>query len=253
MSSPWTVAPRFHDRRGYPFPWFWFYNEDSRNHENMDDEATQDEVRSALAGDEPALTRLVQRLTPVIQSRVARGLLMRRTGLAAGRDLRQEVEDFTQEIFLVLFADGARVLRSWQPERGLSLRNFVGLVAERQTASILRSGRRSPWKEDPTLPEEFEQAALESGPEEITASREQLKLLLHRLTEELSPLGRHLFDLLFVRELSLTEVVEQTGLSSDAVYAWRSRLRRLARRLLSEKSESAPRQRIPSWTTKHER
>jgi RNA polymerase sigma factor (sigma-70 family) len=219
----------------------------------MDDEATQDEVRSALAGGEPALARLVQRLTPVIQSRVARGLLLRRTGLAAGRDLRQEVEDFTQEIFLVLFADGARVLRSWQPERGLSLRNFVGLVAERQTASILRSGKRSPWKEDPTLPEDFEQAASGSGPEEITASREQLTLLLHRLTEELSPLGRQLFDLLFVRELSLTEVVEQTGLSSDAVYAWRSRLRRLARRLLAEKSESAPGQRITSWTTKHER
>ncbi len=215
----------------------------------MDDGATQDELRSALGGDETALTRLVQILTPVIQSRVARGLLLRRTGLAAGRDLRQEVEDFVQEIFLVLFADGGKVLRGWQPERGLSFLNFVGLVAERQTASILRSGKRSPWKEDPTLTEDLEQAAPESGPEEIAASREQLKVLLHRLTEELSPLGRHLFDLLFLRELSLDEIVAQTGLSPDAVYAWRSRLRRLARRLLAEKaekSENAPRRRITS-------
>jgi RNA polymerase sigma-70 factor, ECF subfamily len=200
----------------------------------MDDEAIQDELRRALAGDEHALDRLVRTLTPVIQGRVARGLLLRRTGPASGRNIRQEVEDLTQEIFLVLFADGGKVLRSWQPDRGLSLSNFVGLVAERQTASILRSGKRSPWKEDPTLPEDFTQAARESGPEEITASREQLKLLLHRLTEELSPLGRHLFDLLFLRELPIEEVTRQTGMTPDAVYKWRSRLRRLACRLLGE-------------------
>lgn len=211
----------------------------------MSNEAIEEQLRSALAGDEPALTQLVRVLTPVIQSRVARGLLLRRTGTAAGRDIRQEVEDLTQEIFLVLFADGGKVLRSWQPERGMSLLNFVGLVAERQTASVLRSGKRSPWKEDPTLAEDFEQAAPEGGPEEVTASREQLRHLLNRLTEELSPLGRHLFDLLFLRDLPFEEVVRRTGMSPDAVYAWRSRLRRLARRLLDEKSESPLHARTP--------
>jgi RNA polymerase sigma factor (sigma-70 family) len=209
-----------------------------------DGEAIDHEILPALAGDEAALSRLVQVLTPVIQSRVARGLLLRRTGAAAGRDIRQEVEDLVQEIFLLLFADDGKVLRSWQPERGLSLLNFVGLVAERQTASILRSGKRSPWKEDPTLAEDLERAAPESGPEEIVASREQLGLLLHRLTEELTPLGRHLFDLLFLRELPFDEVTRQTGMTPDAVYAWRSRLRRLARRLLDE-SENRLEPRIP--------
>lgn len=211
----------------------------------MRDEATREDVVRALAGNEPALTQLVRKLTPVIQSRVARCLLLRRTGTAAGRSVRQEVEDLTQEIFLVLFADGGKVLRSWQPERGLSLLNFVGLVAERQTASVLRSGKRSPWKEDPTLVEDLHQASPESGPEEIAASREQLKLLLDRLTEELSPLGRRLFDLLFLRELPPEEVVRQTGMSPDAVYAWRSRLRKLAGRLLGEMSESRPEARKP--------
>lgn len=211
----------------------------------MDGEAIEHEIRSALAGEEPALTRLVQTLTPVVQSRVARGLLLRRTGAASGRDVRQEVEDLTQEIFLVLFADGGKVLRSWEPGRGLSLANFVGLVAERQTASILRSGRRSPWKEDPTLPENLDQASADSGPEAVAASREQLRNLLHRLKEELTPLGRHLFDLLFLRELPFEEVTRQTGMSSDAVYAWRSRLRRLARRLLEEPSETRLETRTP--------
>jgi len=204
----------------------------------MHDEVTRDEVLKALAGNEPALTQLIQKLTPVIQCRVARGLLLRRTGAAAGRCIRQEVEDLTQEIFLALFADDGKVLRSWQPERGLSLLNFVGLVAERQTASILRNGKRSPWKEDPTLPEDFPPESSESGPEEIAASREKWRLLLDRLTEELSPLGRHLFDLLCLRELSPKEVALETGMSLDAVYQWRSRLRNLARRLLDEMSET---------------
>jgi DNA-directed RNA polymerase specialized sigma24 family protein len=209
----------------------------------MDDESTDeamlDEIRSALAGDEAALTRLVRKLTPVIQSRVARGLLLWRTGAAAGRDVRQEVGDIAQEIFLYLFDDDGEVLRSWQPERGLSLLNFVGLVAKRQTASILRSGKRSPWnKEDPTLFEDFNQPARESDPEETAVSREQCKLLLDRLTEELSPLGWYLFDLLFLRELPFEEVTRETKMSPDAVYAWRSRLRRLVRRLLDEKSEN---------------
>ena len=198
----------------------------------------QEEPWKASAGDGAALTRLVHKLTPVIQSRVVRGLLLWRTGTAAGRNVRQEVEDFVQEIFLVLFADDAKVLRSWKPERGLSLVNFVGLVAERQTASILRSGKRSPWKEDPTHPEDFTQESLENNPEEVTISREQWRILRYRLTEELSPLGRHLFDLVYLQELSVEEVAQQTNMRSDAIYAWRSRLRRLAKRLLEEQSES---------------
>ncbi|HEX6901833.1 MAG TPA: sigma-70 family RNA polymerase sigma factor [Thermoanaerobaculia bacterium] len=198
---------------------------------------TRDDVERALAGEEPALTQLIKKLTPVIQSRVTR-ILLRRTGAAAGRCIRQEVEDFTQEVFLGLFAGGGKVLRSWQPERGLSLLNFVGYVAERRTASILR-GKRSPWREDPTLPEEFDnQPSPDSGPEEIAASREELGLLLDRLTEELSPLGRHLFDLLFLRELTPEEVARETSMSPDAVYQWKSRLRKLCRRLLDEMSES---------------
>jgi RNA polymerase sigma factor (sigma-70 family) len=203
----------------------------------MDCTDLQDEVQRALAGDESALSRLVSCLTPVIQSHVARTLLRWRSGAASSRNVRQEVEDLSQEIFLVLFADDGKVLRTWEPGRGLTFASFVGMVAERRAASFLRSGRRSPWQDIPTLLEDLDSVAPESGPEEIAASREQFELLLQRLTAELSPLGRHLFDLLFLRELSPAEVAEQTGLSADAVYAWRSRLRRLARRLLTEMSE----------------
>jgi RNA polymerase sigma factor (sigma-70 family) len=207
----------------------------------MDAEDTVALVRDALAGDQTALTRLVAVLTPVIQSRVARTLLARRSLLGADRNVRQEVEDLTQEVFLSLFTKGGHVLQSWEAERGLSLENFVGLVSERYVVSFLRSGKRNPWKEEPAPVEDLDGASADQGPEEVTASREQLRLLLERLREKLSPLGRHLFELLFVQERSLAETMAASGLSADAVYAWRSRLRRLAQEILAELSgKSAP-------------
>ncbi len=197
----------------------------------------QEGLQRALSGDEPARNRLALALLPVIQARVARSLLRWRSPGSRGRSVRQEVEDLSQDVLLLLFANGGKVLRTWQPERGLALDHFVGLVAERRTVSSLRSGRRSPWKEDPTLADELDREAPDRGPEEVVASREMLRLVLRRLAEELTPLGRQLFDLLFLQELSLPEIVARTALSADAVYAWRSRLRKLARRLLAEGSE----------------
>lgn len=197
--------------------------------------SSSQEIDSALAGDSLSIERLVAKLTPVVQARIARTLLTYRRGGASGRDVHQEVADLVQDVFLLLFSHDARVLRSWQPDRGLSLENFVGLVAERQTVSLLRSGRRSPWKEDPTLAEDLDvRASEEPETADVVASRDQLRFLFRRLKEELSPLGRQLFDLLFVQEREVGEVERITGLSSDAVYAWRSRLRKLARRLLQD-------------------
>ena len=205
----------------------------------MDAEESVGLVDGALAGDRLALTRLVAVLTPVVQARVARTLLSRRWG-RGGRDIRHEVEDLAQDVFLSLFANQARVLRSWQAERGLSLENFVGLVSERYVVSFLRSGRRNPWKEELASGEELDVRIDEPSPDRVAAGRQQLRLLVDGLRDHLSPLGFHLFQLLFVQELSLPETMAASGLSADAVYAWRSRLRRLARELMSDLSGTAP-------------
>ncbi len=153
-------------------------------------------VGRALTGEPAALDRLAAVLTPVIQARVARTLLARRFRLAGGRVVRQEVEDLCQDVFLALLARDGRVLRAWKPERGLSLENFVGLVAKCEVLSFLRSSRRNPWQEDTSLSEgELDAETEDPGPEEIATSREQLALLLDRLYEELSPLGWRMFEL----------------------------------------------------------
>lgn len=201
---------------------------------------TQEELERALEGHGPTLRQLIDALTPVIQVRVARVLLRRSSG-AGNRDVRQEVEDFCQEVFVSLFADSGRVLRSWEPARGLSLLNFVGFVAERQAASILRTGKRSPWTEDPTEAQELDQEAPLADPEAATATRDLLRRVLRRMEERLSPLGRSLFQLLYLKEESVAEVQRQTGLGTDAVYAWRSRLRKMARGVFREvMSENRP-------------
>lgn len=208
------------------------------------DDRARAALRGALEGDREALEGLVEALTPVIQARVARALLRRR-GSANGRDVRQEIEDLTQEVFLALFAKDAKVLRAWSPERGASLLNFVGLVAEREVASVLRSGRRSPWTEDPTLDEGLERAsAVSEGPEPAVQSRELLEALLDGLRARLSPKGLGLFHRLFVDQGTVEEVSAETGMTADALYAWRSRLGRVVRELAAElMSEDRPSQR----------
>lgn len=199
-------------------------------------------VTGALGGDGGAIERLVRVLTPVIHSRVARTLLC---GGRRGGNLREDVEDLSQDVFLALFANEERVLRRWQPERGLSLENFVGLIAERLTYSYRRSGRRNAWKEEPTPGEDLDLPLDEPGAEQIAIDKEHLALLLERLSGELSELGWWMFVLLFMKELSTEEVMAVTGLSRDAVDAWRSRLRRLARKLRDELSGIEGAQRRP--------
>jgi len=198
-----------------------------------------DLVARALDGERGALATLVERLTPVIQARAAHWLL-RQHG-ARTRNVRQEVEDLTQEVFLALFAQSGKILRTWEADRGLTLEKFVGLVAERQVISILRTQKRNPWKEDPTLAEDLEADLPTHAPaEEIVASSNALERLFERLKEELIPLAWHLFDLIYLQQLSVADVIAATGMSADAVYAWRSRLARLARERYSEITGERP-------------
>jgi RNA polymerase sigma-70 factor, ECF subfamily len=191
-------------------------------------------VLQALSGHEQAVGTLVDLLTPVIQNRVAQVLVAFHPPGDEGH-VPHQVEDLTQDVFLALFDDDARVLRSWRSEEGLSLENFVGLVARRRAISCLRSGKRNPWREDPTLTEEHEEEpAADPGPEARAASKQELRFLLRRMQAELSPQGWNLFDLLLVQRLPVEEVERRTRMSRDAIYAWRSRLRKLARRLLRE-------------------
>jgi RNA polymerase sigma-70 factor (ECF subfamily) len=196
-------------------------------------------VDRALSGDASATRKLVVLVVPVVQARIARMLIRRRA--RGGRDVRQEVEDLAQEVFAALFENEGRVLRAWDPARGLGLASFCGLVAERESASILRSGRRSPWAADPTEAEALEKdLGAEPDFEARLATREQLELLVDRVRESLSPLGLEMFERLVVQEEAVETVCAATGMKPDAVYAWKSRLGKLVRKIAREIAISDP-------------
>jgi RNA polymerase sigma-70 factor (ECF subfamily) len=200
----------------------------------LDERALLDQ---ALSGDLAATRRLVAVLMPVVQARVARTLVRRRGG--SGRDVRQEVEDLAQDVFAVLFADEGKVLRAWDPARGLTLASFCGLIAEREAASILRSGRRSPWTEAATELDDLERELGEVADVEVrVSSREQLGRLVDRLREALSARGLELFHRLIVEEEAVESVCASTGMSADAVYAWKSRIAKVVRKLAADVAAS---------------
>lgn len=203
-------------------------------HEGALNDAARQLVDAALAGDVGAVRSLVAELTPVIQGSAARALLRRRA-LARGNDVRQLLDDVIQDVFVELFRDGGKLLRAWDPARGKGLHGFAGLVAEQRVGAILRSRRRNPWSEDLAVDGDgHEEPPRSSDPELRIASRQAIAKLFERVHAELTPLGRDLFRRLIVDEEPIGQVAEAMGMSTSAVQAWSSRLKRLFAKLWAE-------------------
>jgi RNA polymerase sigma-70 factor (ECF subfamily) len=192
-------------------------------------------LKRALDRDAAALRDLVDFLGPVVRQRVARAL--HRRGGAARQGAAQQLDDLVQETFVALFADDARPLRAFDPSRGVPLTEFVGMIAEHQVASILRSGRRNPWTEEPMAADTMERVTGAGGAppiESIVATRQILDQLMVAIRAELTPRGLELFEMLYVESQAVEHVSAKTGMSMDAVYAWRSRLGKLVRQLAND-------------------
>lgn len=189
-------------------------------------------IRSAIAGDAGALTELLGIATPVVQARVARALLRRPD--ARGRDIQSDVADLTQDVFVALFTADGKALKAWDPARGLSFANFVGLLAQRRVSSVMRARtahlHTEPIEQD-AMNEVIGSAPL---PDTVAISREILARLLERLQAQLSARGMELFQRLFVAQESVEEVCAHMDLSANAVHQWRRRLGQAAEAALRE-------------------
>ncbi len=190
-------------------------------------------IERALSGDAHAMQELVSLLRPQIQAEVA-WTLQRFAPRGRHRDPHQETADMVQEVFLSLFDHDGRILRAWNPERGRSFTSFVKLIARHQVVSLLRSSRRCPWTEEPTPLEQMELDAMPS-PEATLADAQSAHHLLEALRAGLSTRSMLLFEELYVEERSVEDVCSNSGMTRDALYAWRSRvkkqLREIARKL----------------------
>lgn len=136
-----------------------------------------------------------------------------------------------QEAFLALLADDARILRAWSPGRGRTLESFVRLVSRHQVISILRSGRRCPWTEDPTPIEDM--GLLPSDHlEDQLANTDEARRVLERLRGELGTRSALIFEALYIELQAVEDVCDSFDMTREALYAWRSRLRKRARALV---------------------
>jgi RNA polymerase sigma-70 factor (ECF subfamily) len=194
----------------------------------MDPKADQDLVAAALAGDPRGRRAIVERLLPTIRARVTCALLRYKSGGLA----ESVIDDLTQQVFLSLFEDGGRRLRAWEPDRGLALTSFVGLLAEREVVGTLRRGRRNPFTESPTDDAELTlRVGSEEGHEAQVASRQMLDAVLDKALVTLDERGLVLFQRLLVDEAPADVVAAEMKTTVSALYMWRSRFTKLVREL----------------------
>ncbi|MBS2014522.1 MAG: hypothetical protein JST00_16670 [Deltaproteobacteria bacterium] len=204
----------------------------------------QEVVSRAASGEPDAVRDVVTRLAPVVRLAVAR-VLFRYRSRARNRDIAQETEDLAQESFAALFEDEGRALRSWDPARGASLETFARIVAERTALAILRSGRRSPFTEDPTIDADLEVVVgLDSRTEERVASRDLLVRINDRLKEKLTPRGYLLFQRLYVEDADIDTVCAELAMEKDAIYAWRHRFGQVVEKAFGDLEKARARERV---------
>jgi RNA polymerase sigma factor (sigma-70 family) len=186
-------------------------------------------VRQSLAGDRAAIREIVVGLTPVLHA--IAGQALRRRGL---RDLLVEIEDITQTVLAGLFEDGGKKLRQWDPSRS-ALETFVALLAEHEVADILRTRKRNPLNEVPTLNDALEEREdlHKSGPESDAAAAELFHKALFRLRADQDERGRELLEL-FLEGCPVEEICARTKMTTAAIYQRRSRLLDDARRVHAE-------------------
>lgn len=179
-------------------------------------------IRRAAAGDRSALDHLVERLAPSIQRRVRRR--MRRLELLHASSALEK--DLVQDCMVRLFAQQARLLRQWKPDRGASLDSWCGYVADSVVLAHSRSGRKSAWREI-TDEDDDEQPALPWTDEDLeaqTLDRAFLTDLMVRLRKVLTPAKLNLFWALYVEERDPEDIALELGKSRDAIYMAKARL-----------------------------
>jgi RNA polymerase sigma factor (sigma-70 family) len=200
---------------------------------------TRVQVHAALDGDRAALAELVRTLLPVIKVEV--GVALVRRALPRRRDARQEVDDFSHDVLLHLLSARGKLLRMWDPDRGRSLASFVRLITRQRVARILLGHRGNPWSEDPTDDEVLAPLTRVAHDDRALESREELRALLERLRAHLSERGLALFHGIYVEQRSIAEVAAEHGMTREAVDAWNTRTRNLARRLSADRAEQGSR------------
>jgi RNA polymerase sigma factor (sigma-70 family) len=181
-----------------------------------------------LAGDVEAPERFVATFGGVVREAIGRFLALKVRGRA---DL---AEDLTHEVFLALFRDDGRKLRTFAGRDGCSFAGWLKVVAVRLTIDRLRRDACMVALDDETpgmLELRRSLRSEEPSPEETMQGAETAERLSLAMAE-LGPKDRLLAELHLVRGRALDEVAEVLGVTMNAAYVRKSRLLERLRRTL---------------------
>lgn len=182
------------------------------------------ELQRVIRGDPQSVREFIRDFGPVFRATVRRRVV---------GQWRQQEEDLLQEIFSGVFAQDARILRTWDGQKGRSLKAFLQVFAEQRTLDWLRRKHREAREE---LTEESAlirklDAAQDRHQREAPA---WLEPLLTRFRQEYDLEDQRIAELSYIDDLSVREIASILKLSEDAVYQRRHRMKN---RLLKWKQE----------------
>jgi RNA polymerase sigma factor (sigma-70 family) len=143
-----------------------------------------------------------------------------------------DVEDIESSLFLGLMVDDARRLRNFQGHA--TLRGWLRVVAANLAIDRARSHHRAARRAAaPALHDDHEgqQQLLDSLPDpnadiEAQLQQRQLHERLHALFAMLSPEDQNFTDLFFIQQLGYATIARLTGVSEEALYTRRNRIRK---------------------------
>ena len=191
-----------------------------------------------MAAGQPAAIRLVtRRLLPVLQARVRRAL---RRWTPAHVD---DADDVVQKIWLVLLKDGARQLLAYDPERGISLEAYVGLIAEREVRNHIQhesAAIRRPAEGHAALDEAGEVPTPAPDPEAALMSADFADRLDAHLMAALGPRGQAVLRLVYGDACPPDRAARALGCNLQVVYNWQHRIRALARAFVDGQDAPPP-------------
>ena len=198
------------------------------NRESHEPVITDPVLAAYLAGDPLGPERFVAAFGGLIHDSITRFLALRVRGRV---DL---ADDLTHDVFLALFRDDGRKLRTFAGRYGCSFAGWLKVVAVRLTIDRLRQDARLVALDDNT-PRMLElRRTLRSenpGPDEAMQGTEIAERLVQAMMQ-LGPKDRLLAELHFVRGRSLGEVAQLLGVTMNAAYVRKSRLLERLRGLL---------------------
>ena len=189
-------------------------------------------LEAASNGGRAEVDALVRYLTPYIQKRVAHELLRRGHGQ---RRIRWDVEDGVHEVWAHLLDSDWRILRRWDPKREVPLKSFVAMVTTHHLIDVQRSGRKTPFLEEPAPVGDLERdSPLVEDIEQRTEQKSFLSKLLNRLRERLSPAAWEIFGVMYLEDMEVAEAASRTGMTVSSVYSHRKRISKIAHQVAAQ-------------------